>query len=107
MADDLHTRLRAAVEERLAVARAADQDVARWYATDIKDHGEPEVGAFIALHDPADAIRRYEAGLKLLDEFEEAKAFYDAPGNRSTPAGEVTGLWTAVKLLAESLSIQP
>ena len=40
---------------------------------------------------------------KLLAEYEEAATYYDQYGQ--IPAGEVHGLWTAIKILAQGLGI--
>lgn len=110
--DTLHTRLRAEIDRRLAVARAAnaakpgdwvavtthdgssydglsrviavqmtaDRTISRHVADGISDVPEPvragfediepeaaDVAEHIALHDPADAIRRYEGELEVLE----------------------------------------
>lgn len=78
---DLHARLRGVIEERLALAKAATPGP--WYAeVDPEaspsvwvdrgaelgfDTDRPEDAAFIAAHDPADAIRRHEAALRQLE----------------------------------------
>jgi hypothetical protein len=51
----------------------------------------------IVRHDPAHVLRAVEAGRKLLDVYREAQGFYT---NTNAPAGEMTGLWTALRLLA-------
>lgn len=61
-----------------AVAEAAakapgDWERAAWSAADVMD-GEYEVGELIILHDPADALRRYERDLNLLDLYAESLA---------------------------------
>lgn len=41
---------------------------------------------------------------KILDEYEQARSFYET--NKSAPAGELHGLWTAVLALAEAYGIE-
>lgn len=53
--------------------------------------------AHIALHDPRDTIARCEAELALLDDHAEATAHYAK--HLEAPAGEVYGLWVAIKRL--------
>lgn len=81
----LHDRLRTEVEKRIEVAKAAtpgpwraekDNEHAPWLLYEIerfrgyRNHvyvgDDAETAQFIALHDPADAIRRYEAALRVL-----------------------------------------
>lgn len=52
----------------------------------------------VARWHPARVLAEVHAKQDLLAEFEQAGAFYDV--HRSAPAGEVHGLWTAVKLAA-------
>lgn len=59
----------------------------------------------IVRHDPASVLRRTAADRALLAEYEQARAFYDA--NRSVPAGEVSGLRTALEILARGYGIDP
>lgn len=86
--DTLHDRIRAEIDRRLAVARAATPGP--WKAGGIGDYGwtvqfpnhdgwsnmgveteDNEQGKadaeHIALHDPADAVRRYEGELEVLE----------------------------------------
>lgn len=87
--DTLHTRLRDEINRRLVVARAAaDQYGPCWLITRIPPYTDPVLLAgdggddlvsagtvdlheahqvHIALHDPADAVRRYERDLKTLE----------------------------------------
>jgi hypothetical protein len=89
--DTLHTRLRAELERRLAVAKAATPGPWEWVQMSkffaLRSTIEVEIGGedvrpfvlpviknpdpgdrvFIALHDPADAIRRYQRDLKTLE----------------------------------------
>jgi hypothetical protein len=93
---DLHERLTAAVTERLDVARAATPGPWSRYgnlgyavfteAYDDPDYDPPAVthgsdmeadAEYIALHDPADAIRRYERDLRVLERHRPAA---DEPG---------------------------
>jgi hypothetical protein len=95
MSADLHDQIRAEVERRLAIARRIDDvdwkleegaygpkvgewlrevNVQMWQCDDEQD-GCPDAargwlaeGRHIALHDPADAIRRYEHALWILDQ---------------------------------------
>ncbi|MFI7113975.1 DUF6221 family protein [Nonomuraea sp. NPDC050227] len=52
----------------------------------------------VVRHDPRDTIARCTAELALLDEHAEAKAHYDK--HLSAPAGELYGLYSAIKWLA-------
>lgn len=96
MSTDIHDKIRSEVERRLAIARAAEGadwtlderapygpkvgewsrevNVQMWECDDEQD-GCPDVARgwvaearLIALHDPADAIRRYAFALKILNE---------------------------------------
>ena len=49
---------------------------------------------------PADVSADLDAKLAIVDAYEEAAAWYGAPENQHQPAGEVTGLETALRLLA-------
>lgn len=73
---EIHDQIRIEVERRLAIAREAWLEPPQtWYSVkDLTDkHANGGAGladfdaAHIALHDPADAIRRYEYTLRLLD----------------------------------------
>jgi len=73
---DIHDQIRAEAERRLAIAREAWLEPPQtWYSVkDLTDkHANGGAGladfdaAHIALHDPADAVRRYEYALKVLD----------------------------------------
>lgn len=55
------------------------------------------------LNDPTAVIRMCQAHRKIVDEFKEAQAYYTA--NPREPAGEVTGLWSALKALAEGYGL--
>jgi hypothetical protein len=54
---------------------------------------------------PRDTITRCEAELALLDDYAEAKAFYDK--HLSAPAGELHGLNSAIKRLASGYRHRP
>jgi len=54
-------------------------------------------------HDPTTVLRQVAAHRQLLAKYEEAYEWYDA--NKHAPAGEVHGLWTAIKFLAEGYGI--
>jgi hypothetical protein len=56
------------------------------------------VAIHIADHDPARVLREVAAGRELLRIYEEARDYYRR--NVQAPAGELTGLLTAIKLLA-------
>lgn len=80
---DLYTALEAAIRARLEVARAADlTGLDSWYSVSdlVKEHrfggaGLSNIDAgYIALHDPADAIRRYAADLEILDRYRRLNA---------------------------------
>jgi len=113
--DDLVEWLRAQLEEDERVARAtlADNVTGRWHPQMAAGYlheavtdesgvrlatGPQRINEHIALHDPVRVLRDVAAGLKLIAVYEEAKAYYDA--HREAPAGEVTGLRTAIQLLA-------
>lgn len=51
------------------------------------------------------ALREVAAGRKLIAVYEEAKAYYEV--HRSAPAGELEGLYTAIKLRAEVYAERP
>lgn len=76
---EIHDKIRAEVERRLAVAQAADAYPSPWTNEELYGHVTDRSGAgiaydvpgdhlgpHIALHDPADSIRRYEYALKVL-----------------------------------------
>jgi len=52
--------------------------------------------------DTAFGLRAVQAGRWLIDQWREASRFYDA--HMTAPAGEMSGLWTALRLLAWSWS---
>lgn len=60
---------------------------------------QPKVVTHIALHDPASVLLDVQADRKLIAKFDEAVAWYEA--NPAAPAGEVTGLYTAIKIRAQ------
>jgi hypothetical protein len=67
--DTLHTHLRTVIEERLTIARVALSmanvgNTYRWRAELMILN---EFVAFVFQHDPADAVRRYEADLRRLE----------------------------------------
>lgn len=65
------------------------------------DPGESPHGAcaLAGLHlTVAEARADIDAKRRIIDEYEQARAYYDK--HKSAPAGEVTGLLTAIKLLA-------
>lgn len=86
MSTDIHDKIRSEVERRLGIARdAAEGDTGEWYvgrkwnvaiAAPVDFNMAEPLAAYgvaipfsehIALHDPADAIRRYGYALKVLD----------------------------------------
>lgn len=69
----------------------------RTYDTEIVEMDASAAG-HIARWDPARVLAEVEAKRRILDRYEEAVTWYSE--NRSAPAGEVHGLWTAIKLLA-------
>lgn len=69
----------------------------RSYAYEIVEMDAAAAG-HIALHDPARVLRQVSAHRAILDAYVEAIDFYNR--HRSAPAGEVTGLRTAVLLIA-------
>jgi hypothetical protein len=71
--------------------------------TEDSEQGKADA-AHIAANAPDVTITRVEALLRILDEYEQAREYYDA--NRSVPAGELHGLGTAIKILAEGLGIE-
>ena len=69
MSDDLYARLHAAITARLEVARAAEK--LDWFAyqvaTGTRAEKDDTLASFLLIHDPADAIRRYERDLKVVN----------------------------------------
>jgi hypothetical protein len=98
MSADLVTWLRAQLDEDEPVARAASDEVVDWIADDAAEHGTEDEGGHIKRWRPARVLAEVEAKRRLLDVYEEAVAYYTR--HTSAPAGEVTGLLTAVKLAA-------
>lgn len=84
--------------EEFIAAGPLDRPICVAATGDADDPQSMTDAAFIARHDPARVLREVEAKRRLLKEYREAQAYYTA--NRSAPAGEVQGLWTAVQLLA-------
>jgi hypothetical protein len=88
--------------------RPADPTGNDWVAVGPRDGGLGDATAeHIARHDPARVLaeverRRRDIAAKraIIDEYEQAQAYYEQ--HRAAPAGEVTGLWTAVRALAEA-----
>lgn len=70
--DTLHTRLRDEINRRLAIAQNALnggwESLTRWL---------PPLADYLRLHDPADAIRRYEGELEVLERHAEGR--FDGP----------------------------
>jgi hypothetical protein len=123
MSTDIHDKIRSELERRLAIARYAPrgQSDGVWSQPDAErtpglivdergevvtyDEGRPDAAqaAHIALHDPADAIRRYEYALKVLDR-------HKFNGDQPYGAGDeclCIDDWPCVEItdLAESLGI--
>ena len=80
-----------------------------WHCDDEQD-GCPEIARgwiaeakHIALHDPSSVLSLTAAIRKLLAEYEECRAYYEA--NPKDPAGEVLGFWTSIEILAQGLGI--
>lgn len=112
MSDDLIAFLNARLDEDEVAAKAASPGP--WHLnaegdTVLADDGIEVAEAFalsgnqqratavhIARHDPARVFREVEADRALLRIYAEAMEFYSRPGNVSHPAGEVTGLLTAI-----------
>lgn len=63
--------------------------------------GEVEL-AYMARTRPALMLRDIESKRRILDEYEDTVRWYDQ--HKTAPAGEVHGLWKAVRLLAEPYS---
>lgn len=59
----------------------------------------------IAQHDPVRVLREVAAKQRIINEFVEAKSYYDE--NRSAPAGELSGLHLALKAIASVYSDHP
>lgn len=83
-----------------------DRLMPQTYANSIVEMDASAAG-HIARHDPARVLAEVERGRRdiaakrhILDEYEQAQAYYEQ--HRAAPAGEVTGLWTAVRALAEA-----
>lgn len=66
-----------------------------------------ETAEHIARHDPARILADVEADRKLIAEYEQAAEFYSRPENRHHSAGELHGLYTAVKIRAERFVDHP
>jgi hypothetical protein len=64
-------------------------------------------GEHIVRHDPARVLRAVRSARRLIAELDKAIEFYARPENRGIPAGEVTGLYQAVKLRAEEYDDRP
>lgn len=65
----------------------------------------PGAQAHIARHHPARALREIEAKRKLVHECQEAHQYYTQ--HPMAPAGEITGLHTAIKLAASVYADHP
>ena len=59
--------------------------------------------AHAAAHPPSSVLSLTAAIRKLLAEYEECRAYYEA--NPKDPAGEVLGFWTSIEILAQGLGI--
>lgn len=66
---------------------------------------EREAADHIVLQQPLDTIARCTAELALLDDYAEAKAYYDK--HLSAPAGELHGLYSAIKRIASGYQHRP
>ena len=69
-------------------------------AGDSRAHRGRAVAELVAKYDPDRPKRIAAAHLKILDSYQEARIWYDQ--HKAAPAGEVQGLWTAIKALAEA-----
>lgn len=67
------------------------------------DDRAPRLATFAAAFSPRWVLRQVAAHRKLIAEYDEARAYYDT--HKSAPAGEVHGLYTAIKLVAEGYGI--
>ncbi len=135
MSADLHDQIRAEVERRLGIARAASkgpwmaathtgrkdgvsligrvegrgtggQAIAVFAASDVYQRAKD--AAHAALHDPADAIRRYEYALKVLDRHDTKPVWNggDLLHYRCAFCGIAPHICADVRDLATSLGIE-
>lgn len=100
--------LRAQIEARKATAEAATQgewinDGSIYVGHEMNELVDYVYEAADAVHivgnQPRDTIARCDAELALLDQYEQARTWYEQ--HHGAPAGEVQGLWTAVRLVAQ------
>lgn len=59
----------------------------------------------IIRNDPAHVLRQVAAHRELIATYEQASAYYNA--HKDAPAGEVHGLYTAIKLIAKGYGVEP
>lgn len=117
MTDAALAWLRAQLDDDERVARAAIEDGGLdWWCptetvveTKIPADGDILATASVAWHiatwDPARVLAEIAAKRSILDAYDEAKIWYDQ--HRSAPAGEVEGLWTAIKAIAQPYVDRP
>jgi len=109
MGMELIERIRAVLDEdewiAIAAARRDDGREGSWTPVGLRTAFDARVDDHIARHDPARVLRQVAAHRKLLDVYQEADEWYNA--HKIAAAGEITGLFTAIKLLAEALGITP
>jgi len=63
----------------------------------------PQILRHLLCHAPSSVLSLTAAIRKLLAEYEECRAYYEA--NPKDPAGEVLGFWTSIEILAQGLGI--
>jgi hypothetical protein len=103
---DLEAWLRATIEGDKALAEAVEDPAEISMGAEFVDNcGSDEAAEHIRRHDTRDTIARCEAELALLDDFEEAKAYYGK--HISAPAGELHGLRSAVERIASGYRHRP
>ncbi|MFG2001624.1 DUF6221 family protein [Spirillospora sp. NPDC048911] len=106
---DLVEFFKARRDEDQWIAEGAAQDAgSAWEsAKTFGPHGSDPIDDHIARHDPARVLADVQADRRLIAEYERAVEFYNRPENQRHSAGEVTGLYTAIKIRAERFADHP
>ena len=104
MSDHLQDTLRAELDRRLAVAKAATEAAATEAPSEVfsvswpRTAGKDALIAYYALHDPADAIRRYEGELEVLQRHAPMsggsceQCWHGTPDDSTWPCPEIRSL---------------